>query len=129
MKISIENSSGRFSAIVCAIHNPSNGVPMADQSATPWVRGVPACNLFGVSKSTFWRLTKEPDFPPPRYLTPTLKVWPKDELIAWRDARAAKLADTPRRLMPEPPKGRRTATAKKESRPTSLPATFVQRTT
>lgn len=104
--------AGQLSEIIHAIRMPSNGVPMAEiQNPPRWRRRSGARELLGVSDPTFWRLTKEPDFPQARYLTPTLKLWPEDELVAWRDARAAKLADTPRRLMPEPPKARRTATA------------------
>jgi predicted DNA-binding transcriptional regulator AlpA len=92
-------------------HSPSsNGVQMADQSAIPWAQRDRARGILGgVSKSTFWRFTKEPDFPQPRYLTPTLKMWPEDELVKWRDARAAKLANMPRPTMPKPPRARRTA--------------------
>lgn len=46
--------------------------------------------LIGVSKSMFWKMAKEPDFPKRRQLGPRMVAWDRDELEAW-------LARQPRR--------------------------------
>ena len=52
-----------------------------------------AAELFGIGVATFWRWTKERhDFPKMIRLSARCTVVDGDQLVAWRDAQAAKAA-------------------------------------
>lgn len=49
-----------------------------------------AADLLGIGLSTLWQWSKaRHDFPKPRRLSPKCTVFDQEELIAWRDAKAA----------------------------------------
>jgi predicted DNA-binding transcriptional regulator AlpA len=43
--------------------------------------------LIKVSRTTFWRLTRQPDFPKAFPLSPRLRGWKKSELLGWLENR------------------------------------------
>ena len=54
-------------------------------------RPAEAAELLGIGRATLWRWIKEkPDFPKPIQLSPRCTVLLGAELLAWRDAKAAK---------------------------------------
>lgn len=64
---------------------------MAPQSQS--YRPKQAAELLGIGTATLWRWIKErPDFPRPIRLSTRCTVIPGDQLIAWRDAQASKVA-------------------------------------
>jgi prophage regulatory protein len=52
-----------------------------------------AAEFLGIGRATFWRWAKErADFPKMIRLSPRCTVVDGDQLVAWRDAQAAKVA-------------------------------------
>ncbi len=44
------------------------------------------CILLGISKATFWRLTKRPDFPKGKRISDRCRLWTKEEIVAFVEA-------------------------------------------
>jgi predicted DNA-binding transcriptional regulator AlpA len=42
--------------------------------------------VLGVSRTVAWQFAKRPDFPSPIVLSDRLRMWKREEVIAWRDA-------------------------------------------
>jgi prophage regulatory protein len=49
----------------------------------PLLRIIDVCRWLKISKPTFWRLRRSPDFPPPVHITERVIGWQRDEIQSW----------------------------------------------
>ncbi len=54
---------------------------MTMENTILYLRPKQICQMFGIGRSTFWRLSRRKDFPRRTVLSPRLTLWPKEELI------------------------------------------------
>lgn len=63
---------------------------MQAKDTSPQRKGVRASRgseILGCGESTYWRYTKEADFPKPMKLSARMTIWDEGELLAWRESR------------------------------------------
>jgi len=74
-----------------AVDAPAGIEKLAVAMVAPSLRPKHAAALLGVAVSTLWRWAADrPGFPQPIRLSARCTVWPRDALIKWRDAQAAR---------------------------------------
>lgn len=48
--------------------------------------------LLNLAESTFWKMVRKGDFPPPTYLTASMPTWTESQINTWLKARSSRAA-------------------------------------
>jgi len=70
-----------------ALRPRESTAPTPPPADPPLLRIIDVCRWLKISKPTFWRLRRSPDFPTPMRITERVIGWQRHEIQSWLEAR------------------------------------------